>query len=83
MLLKRYHVVIQKQAQQQSVLQATQLSHYLSSELERFAAISQLVSANALLKTFIQQGNNDEQAVNDYLADILMALTKPEPISRS
>lgn len=62
-----------KQAQQQSVLQASQLSHYFTSELNRFAEIPQLVSANALLKTFIQHQGLDEPAVNHYLEDIQRA----------
>ena len=60
-------------ASQLSRVQAVQLSHYFSSELERFQTIPALVSANDLVKTFVTNQGVGEQAVNYYLEDIQRA----------
>tara|TARA_Y100000782_G_scaffold115475_1_gene158932 strand:- start:5698 stop:7437 length:1740 start_codon:yes stop_codon:yes gene_type:complete len=60
-------------AKQQSAVQASQLSHYFSSELARFATIPSLVSANNLVKSFVSNKKIGEQAVNYYLEDIQKA----------
>ena len=62
-----------QQAEQQSRVQATQLSHYFSSELARFKTIPTLVSANDLVKSFVVKQGIGEQAVNYYLEDIQRA----------
>ncbi|MEZ7186845.1 ATP-binding protein [Pseudoalteromonas sp. DY56-GL22] len=62
-----------EQAQHQSQTQATQLSHYIASELARFKTIPSLVSANDLVKSFIVEKGAGGDAVNDYLEDIQRA----------
>lgn len=66
------------QAKRQAQRQVNQLSHYLDTELARFAAIPHLVTDNQLLTAFISDMNlsDDNQAVqpiNNYLADIQQA----------
>ena len=66
------------QAQQQAQRQVNQLSHYLETELTRFAAIPHLVTDNQLLTAFISDINLDAdnqavQPINNYLADIQQA----------
>ena len=63
------------QAKRQAQRQVNQLTHYLDTELARFAAIPHLVTDNQLLTAFISDMNasDDNQAVqpiNNYLADI-------------
>jgi len=58
------------QAKRQAQRQVNQLSHYLDTELARFAAIPHLVTDNQLLTAFVSDNNQAVQPINNYLADI-------------
>ncbi|NNG41341.1 sensor histidine kinase [Pseudoalteromonas sp. NEC-BIFX-2020_002] len=60
-------------AKRQAEVQVGQLSHYLDTELSRFATIPYLATDNQLLTTFISNENQSAQQVNNYLADIQQA----------
>ncbi|WP_392344867.1 cache domain-containing protein [Pseudoalteromonas prydzensis] len=61
------------QAKRQAQRQVNQLSHYLDTELARFAAIPHLVTDNQLLTAFVSDNNQAVQPINNYLADIQQA----------
>ena len=62
-----------KQAKHQAQRQVNQLTHYLDTELDRFAEIPHLVTGNQLLTAFIVNENKPVQPINNYLADIQQA----------
>ncbi|MBE0380418.1 sensor histidine kinase [Pseudoalteromonas prydzensis] len=61
------------QAKLQAQRQVNQLTHYLDTELARFAAIPHLVTDNQSLTAFVSDNNQAVQPINNYLADIQQA----------
>lgn len=61
------------QAEQKATQQATQLKHYIDTELTRFSKIPQLLTYNNSVIDFVSTEQNSDKAINNYLADIQQA----------